>query len=91
MADAPTLQDLLATQAATAKALAPFVVQSLTDTKTALADPALDAVVAKLQACQASLPDGNAKIQIGNVLQVLVVVPPILDQELAAATALAAT
>ena len=84
----PTLSELLAQQSALAVALAAHEKPQIEAAIAALSAPGAQDLLAAVQAAQAELPDGAAKVQLGNVVTVLTAVPQVLAQELSRVTAL---
>ena len=78
----PTLQELIAQQTALTAQIAEYerpLVQAAQDMLTA---PGVTELAAALSAIRDELPEGQAKIHIGNVLTVITAVPQVLAQEL---------
>jgi predicted lysophospholipase L1 biosynthesis ABC-type transport system permease subunit len=79
----PTLQDLIAQQAALNAQIAEHERPLVQEAKDLLTGDAVTALAGDLTAIRDQLPESQAKVHIGNVLTVLSAVPQVLAQELA--------
>lgn len=79
----PTLQELMAQQAALSVQIAEHERPLVQEAQDMLTAAPVGELAASLAEIREQLPEGQAKIHIGNVLTVLTAVPQVLAQELA--------
>jgi hypothetical protein len=79
----PTLPELLVQQAELSAQLAEFERPLVQEAKDLLTGDAVTALASDLTAIRDQLPEGQAKVHIGNVLTVLTAVPQVLTGEMA--------